>query len=148
MCQPREYGLSKRILGGQGMRWFTWLWMIMMWCLRCALTSPSYGLNKGKEGGGRRARTMPRLPLRYYHWQYVWIPLVASGVWFGSILAMLIVYLASGRPRYVSQQGNIAYISDVGASGLKPLFVTACAITGAGFFLSLVAERVLRHTGR
>ncbi|PPQ96254.1 hypothetical protein CVT26_005581 [Gymnopilus dilepis] len=91
---------------------------------------------------------MSRIPLRYYHWQYVWIPLVAAGVWFGSILAMLIVYLASGQPRYVSQQGNIAYISDVGASGLKPLFVTACCITAAGFFLSLVAERLLRHTGR
>ncbi|KAF8899901.1 Frag1/DRAM/Sfk1 [Gymnopilus junonius] len=91
---------------------------------------------------------MHRLPLRYYHWQYVWIPLVAAGVWFGSLLAMLIVYLASGRPKYVSQEGNIAYISDVGASGLKPLFVTACAITAVGFFLSLVVERILRHTGR
>lgn len=33
--------------------------------------------------------------------------------------AMLIVWLAQGRPRYVSQEGSIAYISDIGASGLK-----------------------------
>ena len=61
---------------------------------------------------------------------------------------MLITYLAEGRPHYVSEDGNIAYISDVGADILKPLFVTGCAITGFGFFLSLVIERWLRHSGR
>ena len=61
---------------------------------------------------------------------------------------MLITWLASGRPKYVSQDGKIAYISDVGADILKPLFVAACAITGVSFFLSLSIERWLRHEGR
>lgn len=61
---------------------------------------------------------------------------------------MLIVWLAKGRPRYVTQEGSIAYISDVGASGLKPLFIVGCAITALCFFLSLVVERFFRHTGR
>jgi len=66
----------------------------------------------------------------------------------GMLWAMLIVWLAQGRPRYVSQEGSIAYISDVGASGLKPLFIAGCAITALCFFLTLVVARVLRHTGR
>lgn len=61
---------------------------------------------------------------------------------------MLITWLAQGRPKYVSQDGSIAYISDVGADILKPLFVTGSAITGLSFFLSLTIERWLRHTGR
>ncbi|KAI0926001.1 hypothetical protein AcW1_008289 [Taiwanofungus camphoratus] len=61
---------------------------------------------------------------------------------------MLITWLATGRPKYVTQQGSIAYISDIGAGYLKPLFIVCCCITGASFFLSLVAERWLRHSGR
>ncbi|KAF9475103.1 hypothetical protein BDN70DRAFT_865353 [Pholiota conissans] len=88
------------------------------------------------------------IPLRYRHWYYVWVPIVASLVWFGTLLAMLIIWLAQGRPKYPSQDGKIAYISDVGASGIKPLFIAGCAITGVGFVLSLIIERLLRHTGR
>lgn len=66
----------------------------------------------------------------------------------GTLLAMLITWLASGRPKYVSQEGSIAYISDVGADVLKPLFITGCVITGVSFFLSLSIERWLRHSGR
>ncbi|KAI0749424.1 Frag1/DRAM/Sfk1 family-domain-containing protein [Daedaleopsis nitida] len=84
----------------------------------------------------------------HYHWLYVWIPLVGSFVWFGTLWALLITWLASGRPKYVSQEGKIAYISDVGASFLKPLFIVGCVVTGVSFFLSLVVERWLRHDGR
>ncbi|KAH9481481.1 Protein sfk1 [Psilocybe cubensis] len=91
---------------------------------------------------------MTHIPLRYQHWAYVWIPVAAAAMWFSTLLAMLIVWLASGRPKYVSQEGSIAYISDVGADKLKPLFITGCAITGVGFFLTLVTGRLLRHTGR
>ena len=62
--------------------------------------------------------------------------------------AMLIVWLAQGRPKYASQDGSIAYISDVGADILKPLFIAGCSVTGVGFFLCLVVERYLRHSGR
>jgi Frag1/DRAM/Sfk1 family len=43
---------------------------------------------------------------------------------------------------------NIAYISDVGAYGLKPLFITGCVITTIFLDLSFFAERWLRRTGR
>ena len=66
----------------------------------------------------------------------------------GTLLAMLVTWLAQGRPKYVSQEGSIAYISDVGADFLKPLFVAGCAITAVSFFLSLSIGRWLRHEGR
>ncbi|KAJ7841327.1 Frag1/DRAM/Sfk1 [Mycena olivaceomarginata] len=85
------------------------------------------------------------------HWWYVWIPVLGALIWFGTILSMLITWLAQGgtsRPRYSSQSQSIAYISDVGADMLKPLFVVGCCITAVAFFLSLVIERYLRHSGR
>ncbi|KAJ3500924.1 hypothetical protein NMY22_g19099 [Coprinellus aureogranulatus] len=91
---------------------------------------------------------MAALPLRYFHWSYVWIPLATAFVWFGMLWAMLITWLAQGRPRYASQDGKIAYISDVGADMLKPLFVAGSSVTAAGFVLCLIVERYLRHSGR
>ncbi|KAI0787779.1 Frag1/DRAM/Sfk1 family-domain-containing protein [Fomes fomentarius] len=88
------------------------------------------------------------LPHQQHHWFYVWIPLFGSFIWFCTLWALLITWLASGRPKYVSQGGKIAYISDVGADKLKPLFVVGCAITAVSFFLSLLVERWLRHDGR
>lgn len=82
------------------------------------------------------------------HRLFVALPIFIAFFWFASLLALLLTWIISGRPRYVSQEGSIAYISDVGASFLKPLFVVACCITGVGFFLSLVLERLLRHRGR
>ncbi|KAF9533770.1 Frag1/DRAM/Sfk1 family-domain-containing protein [Crepidotus variabilis] len=91
---------------------------------------------------------MALLPLRYQHWTHVWLPILGAFIWFGTLLSMLITWLATGRPRYPSQDGSIAYISDVGASYLKPLFIVGCCITAVCFFLSLAVERWLRHAGR
>jgi hypothetical protein len=43
---------------------------------------------------------------------------------------------------------TIAYISDVGASELKPLFVAGCIITTIFLDLSFGSDRWLRHKGR
>ena len=82
------------------------------------------------------------------HRYFVLIPLFAAFIWFSTLLAMLLTWLISGCPKYVSTQVAVAYISDVGASFLKPLFVVACCITGSGLLVSLTIERVLRHKGR
>jgi len=82
-----------------------------------------------------------------------------------TLLAMLITWLATGRPHYgkvypvcikmstlltklVSMEGNVPYISDIGADILKPLFIVGCSITAVSFFLTLFIERYLRHSGR
>ena len=43
---------------------------------------------------------------------------------------------------------HIAYISDVGAYGLKPLFIAGSVVTTVFFDLAFISERWLRHTGR
>jgi len=67
------------------------------------------------------------------------------------LLTMLIRWAAVlNAPHYPSMAPNqkIAYISDVGAFGLKPLFIACCVVTTVFLDLSFVAERWLRHTGR
>ncbi|CAK5268832.1 unnamed protein product, partial [Mycena citricolor] len=94
-----------------------------------------------------------RSEVEHYHpqWWYIWIPLFGAFIWFGTILSMLITWLAqggTGRPRYPSQDSSVPYISDVGADLLKPLFVTGCCITAVALVVSLSLERYLRHSGR
>ena len=65
------------------------------------------------------------------------------------LLAMLIFWLANGSPHYSSMEPNqtIAYISDVGATQLKPLFITGACVTTVFLDLSFAADRWLRHKG-
>jgi hypothetical protein len=66
------------------------------------------------------------------------------------LLAMLIRWEVVGHPHYPSMDPgqHIAYISDVGAFGLKPLFIAGNSVTTVFLVLSFIAERWLRHTGR
>jgi len=43
---------------------------------------------------------------------------------------------------------KIAYISDIGAEGLKPLFIAMSSVTVVSFDLAFILERYLRHTGK
>ncbi|KKZ61002.1 hypothetical protein EMCG_04337 [[Emmonsia] crescens] len=64
---------------------------------------------------------------------------------------MLIQWAAvEGRPHYESMEPSqtIAYISDVGAHRLKPLFIAGCSVTSVFFSLSFISERWLRHSGQ
>ena len=63
---------------------------------------------------------------------------------------MLITWITEGSPHYSSMDPtqHIAYISDVGAQGLKPLFIAGSAVTVVVFDLTFISERWLRHTGR
>lgn len=51
---------------------------------------------------------------------------------------------------YVSMEPdqNVAYISDVGAQKLKPLFITGCVLTTVFLDISFLSDRWLRHRGR
>ncbi|MCJ1418064.1 hypothetical protein MMC32_004409 [Xylographa parallela] len=77
-------------------------------------------------------------------------PLISAGTWLGMLLAMLIVWITEGSPHYASMDPgqSIAYISDIGAQGLKPLFIAGCVVTTIFLDLAFVSERWLRHSGR
>jgi len=63
---------------------------------------------------------------------------------------MLVTWLVEHSPHYVSMSSDqkIAYISDVGADILKPLFIVGSCVTAVTFLLTLTAERWLRYSGR
>src|SRR2546421_3483988 len=98
-----------------------------------------------------------------------WIlPLISAVVWLGmslispnhppqtksphlvSLLALLIRWVTTSSPHYpsMSDKQHIAYISDIGAKGLKPLFIVGCCITSLALDGAFLAERFLRHKGR
>ncbi|KAK6497793.1 hypothetical protein TWF481_012196 [Arthrobotrys musiformis] len=87
-------------------------------------------------------------PRRYISWY--WFPTIGSVVWIGTLLGLLITWTADGSPIYESMSSGqtIAYISDIGADYLKPLFITGSSITSVCFVLSLFGARWLRHRGR
>ncbi|CAZ86490.1 unnamed protein product [Tuber melanosporum] len=88
-------------------------------------------------------RKESRLEHARKHFPYWVMPLICGGVWFSMLWAMMITWLAQGQPIYASmnRRQTIAYISDIGANVLKPLFVTGCAITAVGFVFSLAFMR-------
>ncbi|SZF04569.1 unnamed protein product [Blumeria hordei] len=80
-----------------------------------------------------------------------WIfPVIAGSCWLSMLLGLLLHWISSGRPHYVSMNSSqkIAYISDIGADSLKPLFIAGCAATTVFLNLSFFSERLLRHNGR
>lgn len=82
---------------------------------------------------------------------YWWLPVISGLVWLGMLLGMLLDWIIhENRAHYPSMSENqsIAYISDIGAQDLKPLFIAGCCVTTVFLDLSFVAERWLRHSGR
>ncbi|RQM07540.1 hypothetical protein DH86_00002841, partial [Scytalidium sp. 3C] len=80
-----------------------------------------------------------------------WIfPVIASLCWLGTLLGLLIHWNVIGQPHYPSMDPtqSIAYISDVGAQELKPLFIAGSAVTTVAVEIGFFADRWLRHRGR
>ncbi|KAF1355392.1 Frag1/DRAM/Sfk1 family-domain-containing protein [Delphinella strobiligena] len=80
-----------------------------------------------------------------------WIfPLFAGLTWFGTLLAMMLVWVTEGEKHLRGESANehIPYISDIGASGVKPLFIAGSTVTVVVFDVVFIAERWLRHRGR
>ncbi|KAL2256583.1 hypothetical protein VTK26DRAFT_1440 [Humicola hyalothermophila] len=81
-----------------------------------------------------------------------WIaPIFASLVWLATLFALLLYWIIyEDRVHYTSMSDNqqIAYISDIGASTLKPLFIAGCVLTTVLLDFSFLADRWLRHKGR
>ncbi|KAE9372460.1 hypothetical protein N431DRAFT_483247 [Stipitochalara longipes BDJ] len=75
---------------------------------------------------------------------WLWVfPVISITVWLAMLMAMLIHWCVIGKPFYVSedQHQTIAFISDIGASNIKPLFIAGCCTTTVFLDLSLLAER-------
>ncbi|KAI0977358.1 hypothetical protein F4678DRAFT_11199 [Xylaria arbuscula] len=81
-----------------------------------------------------------------------WIfPVVSSIVWLGTLLGLFLHWIIDTHEFHYSSESDgqhIAYISDVGAGKLKPLFVVGSVITTIFLDASFIADRLLRHKGR
>ncbi|KAH8908461.1 hypothetical protein BR93DRAFT_925584 [Coniochaeta sp. PMI_546] len=86
--------------------------------------------------------------LRLSYWVF---PIISGLVWLGTLLGLLIWWCVDADgAKYPSMEPTqtIAYISDVGAQKLKPLFITGCVITTIFLDISFLSDRWLRHRGR
>jgi len=88
---------------------------------------------------------------RTKHLSYWVLPVISGVIWIATLLGLLLYWIIdTNRKRYPSMTGNkgIAYISDIGAFTLKPLFIAGCSLTSITLDLSFLADRWLRHQGR
>lgn len=80
-----------------------------------------------------------------------WLPILSGFIWLGMLLGMLLYWIVgtdSVRYPAIPEEQSLAYISDIGAYEMKPLFVAGCVLTATTLDLSFLAERWLRHRGR
>ncbi|ETN38784.1 uncharacterized protein HMPREF1541_06822 [Cyphellophora europaea CBS 101466] len=85
-------------------------------------------------------------------WGYAAVlPVISALVWLSMLLGMLLWWVTSGSPLLPSmvddQNQTIAYISDVGAFTLKPLFISMSSVMVVTLNASFLVERYLRHSG-
>ncbi|KAK9371057.1 Frag1/DRAM/Sfk1 family-domain-containing protein [Lipomyces kononenkoae] len=83
--------------------------------------------------------------------RFYWLlPLASVIVFWSMLVALMTVWAASDYRVYPEEDAGtkVPYISDIGASGVKPLFIAAGAVQGTLFVLALMSERYLRHKGR
>ncbi|GAP89168.1 putative frag1 dram sfk1 family protein [Rosellinia necatrix] len=81
-----------------------------------------------------------------------WVfPIISGLIWLATLLGLFLHWVIdTNERRYSSMEATqtIAYISDIGASELKPLFVVGCVLTTIFLDASFISDRLLRHKGR
>lgn len=83
-----------------------------------------------------------RLPLRHLRF----LPLAAGTVWSVTLLSLLLYWLAEGRPRYPNQSNPyVAYISDIGAFRLQPLFIVGAILSSLTLVGTILAVHLVLY---
>lgn len=77
------------------------------------------------------------------------LPLISGTVWAITLLTLLIYWLAEGAPRYPGQVNPVvAFISDIGAFRLQPLFITGGIITSLTLTATIISVHLARRQRR
>ncbi|KAK8183510.1 Frag1/DRAM/Sfk1 [Phyllosticta capitalensis] len=77
------------------------------------------------------------------------LPLVSGVVWFVTLLSLLLRWVARGTPRYPGQSNPyVAFISDIAAFDMKPLFLIGACITAVAFIGTVCAVHFARYDDR
>jgi hypothetical protein len=85
----------------------------------------------------------PPIPLRLLYL----FPLIASTSWFLTLFILLATWLAKGRPRYPLQSNPyVAFVSDIGAFTLKPLFCLGGILTALSYIATITSAHYARYS--
>ena len=76
------------------------------------------------------------------------LPLICGTSWIITLLSLLIFWLAEGRPRYPGQINPVAFISDIGAFDLQPLFITGGIISSLTLTATIISVHYARRERR
>ena len=77
------------------------------------------------------------------------LPLTCGTIWLLTLLTLLIYWLADGRPRYPGQTNpSVAFISDIGAFRLQPLFITGGILSSLTLTLTIISVHLARRERR
>ncbi|OKL58049.1 hypothetical protein UA08_06816 [Talaromyces atroroseus] len=82
---------------------------------------------------------MPQ-PIHHLRRWAVILPTITVASWLAMLGALFGTWYTSGEPRYVSEEEtqSIAFISDIGAQNLKPVFIVCSAVSMSTYIPSLV----------
>lgn len=74
------------------------------------------------------------------------LPLISFIPWYGMLITMLVYWAAQGHPIYWFMHTDQfpVYISDIGATNLRPLFIACSAWQGIGYVLVIFIEFIQR----
>ncbi|SMN17775.1 similar to Saccharomyces cerevisiae YKL051W SFK1 Plasma membrane protein that may act together with or upstream of Stt4p to generate normal levels of the essential phospholipid PI4P [Maudiozyma saulgeensis] len=77
------------------------------------------------------------------------VPWIAFLPWYGMLIAMLVCWAAQGHPIYwfMDTDQFPVFISDIGATNLKPLFIACAGWQGIGYVITLCLELLQRNNG-
>ena len=74
------------------------------------------------------------------------LPIITSAAWLTTLSTLFIYWLAQGRPRYPAQSNPyVAFISDIGAFVLQPLFIAGGTITAITLLGTILCVHLVFH---
>lgn len=92
------------------------------------MTSANFFASKEKrhevanEAATRPLHLNQRTPIAHlFFGPYVWFPVLAMGAWLGGLLALLGLWVKSGKPRYQSDEGTSPLFVSSGLILIVPL---------------------------
>ena len=108
-------------------------------CDAMAQSQSNTDVGRPTQGKGSRhvSKYLPYLRL---------LPIITGAAWLTTLSTLFIYWLAQGRPRYPAQSNPyVAFISDIGAFVLQPLFISGGTVTAIALLGTVVCVHLVFH---
>ncbi|WVO13664.1 hypothetical protein L204_101285 [Cryptococcus depauperatus] len=77
----------------------------------------------------------------------IFLPILATAIWFAGLSALLFMWINAGRPRYDKNVASVAFISEVGGAN-QTLFLSICIFVIIFYLLSVIVISYMRWKNR